>query len=230
MSFCFWSHSLRLKLGCAGQTRPHTDTKDQSYMGLGGDAGQESPWCWYVWHKFHQLSKLMTVNLFENCFKMAGQPSSAKTESGHFWEAGEETSWAVSLVHWLLVKVGRHIQIHQPGHTDTHAHNDIARAPCRCDSRAPKTLAKAKEMTESNEMCHDNSNKEWKPTHAETRCRSQPLRCRSPPLLHPFLASSSQSTSREMQSARHSRQRKQHTHTHATLRGKNVKRGEQDAG
>jgi len=27
-------------------------------------------------------------------------------------------------------------------------------------------------MTESNEMCHDNSNKEWKPTHAETRCRS----------------------------------------------------------
>jgi len=23
-------------------------------------------------------------------------------------------------------------------------------------------------MTESNEMCHDNSNKEWKPTHAET--------------------------------------------------------------
>lgn len=49
-----------------------------------GVAGQESPWCWYVWHKFHQLSKLMTVNLFENCFKMAGQPSSAKTESGHF--------------------------------------------------------------------------------------------------------------------------------------------------
>jgi len=24
----------------------------------------------------------MTVNLFENCFKMAGQPSSAKTVSG----------------------------------------------------------------------------------------------------------------------------------------------------
>jgi len=68
-------------------------------------------------------------------------------------------------------------------------------------------------MTESNEMCHDNSNKEWKPTHAETRCRSLHLLPPKKPPLTPPPMSSSQSTSREMQSARHSRQRKQLAHT-----------------